>query len=71
MKAEVMWMNGGRIDGYYYVGIKGTDLVACDKGHPCFPSKFKEGTYDPKSKAVLLSRKINEQLKQVEKETKQ
>jgi len=70
MKAEVMWMNGGQIDGYYYVGIEGTDLRACDNGHPEFPSRFKEGTVDPKSKAVLLSRKINKQLKQVEKGSK-
>lgn len=67
MKAEVMWMNGGRIDGYYYVGIEGTDLRACDNGHPCFPSKFKEGMGNPRRKAQVLCDKINKQLKQVEK----
>ncbi len=66
MKAKVMRMNGGRIDGYYYVGIEGTHLRACDNGHPCFPSKFKESTKDPKKKAQLLCREINRQLRCIE-----
>lgn len=70
INAEVMWMNGDRIDGYYYVGIEGTDLRACDDGHPCFPSKFQEGADNPKKKAQVLARKINRQLKQVKKRSK-
>ena len=42
VKATVMWMTGDRVDGYYYVGIKGTDLRACEDGHPDFPERFSE-----------------------------
>jgi hypothetical protein len=59
VRAEVAFMNGGRIDGYYYIRIKGTDLIACQDGHPDFPYRFKEGTKDAKKKAKALADDLN------------
>ncbi len=67
MKAEVMWMGGDRIDGYYYVGIEGTDLVACEDGHPDFVDRFNEFSKDPKKEAQKYANRVNKQLKKLEK----
>ena len=67
MKAVVKFMNGGRTNGYYFVRLKGTDLIACDSGHPDFPFRFKEGTDEPKKKARAVARKINRQLTKIRK----
>ena len=65
LKVKAKWMNGGRVDGYYYVGIEGTDLIVCEDGHPDFPVKFREGTKNAKAKAQKLAREINKEQLQV------
>ncbi len=65
IKAKVMWMNGGRIDGYFYVGIEGTDLVACEDGHPDFPLRFPEGEKGSERRAKKLATEIRKQIKEV------
>ena len=67
MRAKVMFMNGDRIDGYYYIGIEGTDLRACKNGHPEFSYRFKEGTEDAKRNAQRIANKVNKQLKKITK----
>lgn len=64
-KAKVKWMGGDRVDGYYYIGIEGTDLIVCNGGHPDSPVKFREKTKNAKAKAQRLARKINKEQLQV------
>lgn len=69
IRATVAWMNGDRVDGYYFVRIKGTNLVACNDGHPDFPMQFKEfskNRIDLKRDAEKCARKINKQLRSIE-----
>lgn len=63
IKAKVMWMNGGRVDGYYYVGIEGTDLRACIDGHPDFTFRSSEFNKDAKKAAQKCANTINKQLR--------
>lgn len=68
IRATVAWMGGGRIDGYYYVRIEGTDLVACNDGHPDFLTRFKEFSKnrdDLKRDAQKCANKINRQLRSI------
>ena len=65
MKVKVMWMNGGRVDDYYYVGIEGTDLIACEDGHPDFAEKFSESEKKSEQEAKKLASRVNKQLKRV------
>ena len=63
MKAKVHFMNGGRVDGYYYVQFGDTCLIACEDGHPDFVMKFDEMGDKGKKDAQKLARKINKQIK--------
>jgi len=63
IKAEVAFMNGGRVIGYYYIRLAGTDLIACRGGHPEFPLRFNEDIKDAKKKAMKACREVNRQLR--------
>ncbi len=64
MKAEVMHMDGGRVDGYYYVGIEGTFLVACKEGHPDFPIQIVDTKRNAKHSAQFVADFINKQIEE-------
>jgi len=63
MVVRAMYMNGGPTEGYWYVGIKGTFLIACLQGHPDFPYRFKDSDPKAKRKAQQLAARINKILK--------
>ena len=42
MKLTIEYMGGDRVDGYYYIKLKGTDFILCKGGHPDFPYTFRE-----------------------------
>lgn len=65
MKVKVEYMSGGRFDGYYYIRIEGTDLIACSGGHPDFVLKFDDFSKNAEKEAKKCANKINEQLKKL------
>ena len=71
LKAKVQWMSGDRVDGYYYVGIEGTDLCVCNNGHPDFPLKFREfekSDAELKKDAQKVANEVNRQIRAAMKE---
>jgi hypothetical protein len=62
IKSKVQFMNGGRVDGYHYIAIEGTDFVVCEDGHPDFVLKFGESKKE-ENKARRYNAKMNRQLR--------
>jgi hypothetical protein len=60
-EAKVKYMSGGRAAGYYYIQLEGTNLIACEGGHPDFTCRLRD-----EEKAKKLCRKINKQLREAE-----
>ena len=63
MKAIVKFMNGGRIEGYYYISLEGSNFIACEKGHPDFVLKFDERGENGEKEAKRIVKIINKKLK--------
>ena len=57
-------MNGGRVDGYHYIAIEGTEFVVCEDGHPDFPLKFDEHKKG-ENQARRYNAKINRVLREL------
>ena len=66
VRSKVAFMNGGRVDGYHYIAIEGTDFVICEDGHPDFVLKFDEDKKG-ENKARRYNAKVNKQLRSLQK----
>jgi hypothetical protein len=62
MKAVVKHMGGGRVAGYYYLQIEGTDFCLCHHGHPDFMLRIPESDKG-KNQAYALARRVNRRVR--------